>query len=295
MRPLTGGLRLNRQADAEALAHSGILLPYLPETLDQPDSKPVPAANPGATPTPSSSEAAALLPPPEAPVHLTMHSTGTSNARPAVGFRPDTATVADGVYAGPAVVRPDMAPTVVDDEGHASQDVTTSGKPHTGTAADTESGGDGRQAWASSTAREVPAGDEMLVNRDSSGDRHGASKEPSGATLAGSMPAADVGTESRAAKRHKSAIVETDIAVAHTSASAVPNAAHSAAHAAGEEDDISRPQSIANAAVRSGQSPTLTTKDGSPSSAAPIRSVATPSRVKVPKQQSTMPLPCADL
>lgn len=272
MRPLTDGLRLNREADAEALAHSGILLPHAHETLDQPDSKPVPAANPGATPIPSSSEAAALPPLPEAPVHLAMHSTGASSARPAVG------------------VRPDMAPRVAD-EGQASRDVTTSGRPHTDTAAAPGSEDDSRQAWASGTGQKVPAGDEMLVNRDFTGDRQGASEEPSGATLTGITPAADVGTESRAAKRHKSAMLEADTAVAHTPPSAVPNAAHSAADAAGEEDDISRPQSVAGAAVRSSQSPILTTKEGSPSSAAPIRSVATPSRVKVPKQQSTMPLP----
>ncbi len=77
VKPFTQGLRLNPEADAEALAHTGLLIPYTPESAVKPEPilDPEPHVNPEMTNEPSD-DVQALAAPPEADVSLERKSTG---------------------------------------------------------------------------------------------------------------------------------------------------------------------------------------------------------------------------
>jgi len=91
------------------------------------------------------------------------------------------------------------------------------------------------------------------------------------------------------AKRHKSVVPHSSTTDTQPPSGSASIAALSGVHDSIGEGDTSRALARGTVSKKS-PSPVLTTKDGSPSSAAPMRSIATPSRVKIPKQQPTMSL-----
>ncbi|DBB07124.1 TPA: hypothetical protein ACH3X1_011698 [Trebouxia sp. C0004] len=264
VKPFTQGLRLNPEADAEALAHCGMLIPYAAECAVKPEPlwDPEPHMNPEMTNEPSN-DAQALPAPPEAGVTLERKSTGING----VTFSADKDAVV-GVH------------------GHkAKQLAEAAGLTSTDEPADTVAKDTDRQGKASASGQGLPE-----------------SQGPNGMVITGDQPSAG---KSQLGEMHSGRTFTTDAdgiretkrykpAMPHSSTMDMQPRSRSASIAAVSGDsfheDTSRAQPARRTVSRKSPSPGLTTKDGSSSSAAPIRSIATPSRVKVPKQQPTVPL-----
>lgn len=99
--------------------------------------------------------------------------------------------------------------------------------------------------------------------------------------------------EDRASKRHRADVDEATVTAVQQSSQAMGDMRSSCAHDGTQMQHTGQTHSPVQAAndaeVRRSMSPRLTTKDGSPSAAAQIRSGATPSRVKVPMRPMTEP------
>ena len=265
--PFTQGLRLNPEADAEALAHSGLLIPYAPESAVKPDPilDPEPHLNTEMTNEPNI-DAQALAAPPEAGVSLERKSMGINGI-----------TFSAGIDAAVGV------------DGHTTkQPAEAAGKAGTDEPADTVEENTDRQGKASASGQALPSESVGLIVMDITGDQTSAGKRHLGETHSGSTYTADA-DGIRGTKRHKPDMPHSSTIHMQPPSTSASIAALSGVHDSVDEDDTSRAQPARGTVSRKSPSPVLTTKDGSPSSAAPMRSIATPSRVKVPKQQPTMP------
>lgn len=266
MKPFTQGLRLNPEADAEALAHSGLLIPYAPESAVKPEpiSVPEPHLNPEVTNEPSDG-VQALPAPPEADDSLERKSTGING----VTFSADVVVVV-GV------------------DGMTKPPTEAAGKAGADEPADTADEDIDRQGKASASGQGLPSESEGPVVMVTAGDQSSEGKRRLGEMHYGSTSTSDV-DGIREAKRHKSVMLHSSTTDTQPPLGSAPIAALNGGHDSIDEDDTSRPPARGTVSRKS-PSPVLTTKDGSPSSAAPRRSIATPSRVKIPKQQPTMSL-----
>ena len=262
MKPFTQGLRLNPEADAETLAHSGLLIPYAPESAVKPEPSlpPEPHLNPEVTNEPSDG-AQALAALPEADVPLERKSTGING----VTFSADTDAVAGA------------------DGRKSEQTAEAAGKADTDEAADTVDEDVDRQGKVSASGHGLPSESKGATVMATAGDQSSAGKRHLGETHTGSPSTVDA-DDIRETKRHRSVMPQMQPPSGSASIAAL-----SGVHDSIGEDDTSRAPARVTVSRKS-QSPVLTTKDGSPSSAAPMRSIATPSRVKIPKQQPIMPL-----
>ena len=267
VKPFKQGLRLNPEADAEALAHSGLLIPYAPESAVKPEPvlEPESHLKPEMTNEPSN-DAQALAALPEADVSLEMKSTGING----VTFSADVDAVVgfDGRMTKPPA--------------------EAAGKAGTDECADTIVEDFGRQGKASASGQGLPSeckGPIVMVTagaQSREGKRHLEEMHPSITSTA------DV-DGIRRAKRHKPFVPHSSTTDTQPPSGSASTAALSGVHDSIDEDDTSRARARGTVSRKS-PSPVLTTKDGSPSSAAPMRSIATPSRVKIPKQQPTISL-----
>ncbi len=267
VKPFTQGLRLNPEADAEALAHSGLLIPYAPESAVKPEPilDPEPRSKPEVTNEPSDS-VQALPAPPEAGVPLERKSMGMNG----VTFSADI-------------------DAVVGLDGHLTkQPAEAAGLTSTDELADTLEEDADRQGKASASGQGLPSESEGPIVMVTAGDQSSEGKRHLGEMHSDSTSAADT-DGIRGTKRHKPAVPHSSTTDTQPPSGSASAAALSGVHDSVDEDDTSRAPARGTVSRKS-PSPVLTTKDGSPSSAAPMRSIATPSRVKISKQQPTMPL-----
>jgi len=273
VKPFTQGLRLNPEADAEALAHSGLLIPYAPESAVKPEPslEPEPHLNPEVTTEPSN-DAQALPAPPEAGVPLERKSTGVNGV----------------------MFSADIDAFVGVDGRKTKQPAEAAGKAGTEEPVDMVDEDTDRQGKASASGQGLPSESEGAIVMVTTGDEPSAGKRHLGETHSGSTSTADA-DGIRVTKCHKPVMPHSSTIDMQPPSRPASTAALRGVHDSVHEDDTSRAQPARNTPSRKSSSPTLATKDGSPASAAPIRSTATPSRVKVPNQQSMMPLTSAAL
>ncbi|KAL0045181.1 hypothetical protein WJX82_011267 [Trebouxia sp. C0006] len=266
VKPFTQGLRLNPEADAETLAHSGLLIPYAPESMVKPEPilDPEPHLNPEVTKELSDS-VQALPAPPKADVSLERQSTGINGVTFSAG----------------------LAAAVGVDGCMTKQPAEAAGLTSTDELANMVEEDADRQGKASADGQGLPLESEGPIVMVTAGDQSGPGKRHLQETYSGSTSAADA-DGIRGAKRRKPVPHSSTTDTKPPSGSAAI-AALSGVHDSIGGDDTNRASARATVSRKS-PSPVLTTKDGSPSSAASMRSIATPSRVKIPKQQPTMPL-----
>ncbi len=277
VKPFTEGLRLNPEADAEALAHSGVLILRAPEALVKAEhtSDLDAILNPDASAEPSSNGAAALAAAPQAAVHAVTNSTaGNSFIASATIAKQYGDNNSDGPTQGNAITNRGLQSGPAAEDGFSLSSIAEQ---------------------ASVSRQDLPVEDtKRRPNTDMALAGCSESKRHAEESMLGTTTRMDDGPtdHSRAAKRHKSVVPDPGAADIRSSTSPTPNATAPATASADDmsADDMNRSRAAREPALRKSQSPRLTTKDGSPSSAAPVRSVATPSRVKVPKQQSTISL-----
>lgn len=266
MKPFTQGLRLNPEADAETLAHSGLLIPHAPESMVKPEPilDPEPHLNPEVTKE-LSDGVQALPAPPKADVSLERQSTGINGVTFSAG----------------------LAAAVGVDGCMTKQPAEAAGLTSTDELANMVEEDADRQGKASADGQGLPLESEGPIVMVTAGDQSSPGKRHLQETYSGSTSAADA-DGIRGAKRRKPVPHSSTTDTKPPSGSAAI-AALSGVHDSIGGDDTNRASARATVSRKS-PSPVLTTKDGSPSSAASMRSIATPSRVKIPKQQPTMPL-----
>ena len=171
MKLFTQGLRLNPEADAEALAHSGLLIPYAPESAVKPESMldPEPHLKPEVTNEPSNG-AQALAAPPEAGVPLERKSTGINDV----------------------TLSADIDAVVGFDGRSTKQSAEAAGKAGTGEPADTtEEDADG-QAKASASGQGLPSEFKGPIVMVTAGAQSNEGKRHLGETPSGSTSTTDV-------------------------------------------------------------------------------------------------------
>ena len=268
VKPFKQGLRLNPEADAVALAHSGLLIPYAPESAVKPEPvlEPESHLNPEMTNEPTN-DAQALAALPEADVSLKMKSTSING----VTFSADVDAVVgfDGRMTKPPA--------------------EAAGKAGTDECADTVVEDIDRQGKASASGQGLPSESKGPIVMVTAGAQSREGKRHLEEMHSSSTSTADVDGCIRGAKRHKPVVPHSSTTDTQPPSGSASAAALRGVHDSIDEADTSRAHARGTVSRKS-PSPVLTTKDGSPSSAAPMRSIATPSRVKVPKQQPIMPL-----
>ena len=335
VKPFTEGLKLNPEADAEALAHAGMLVPNSPQArvkqeVDTTATVAIPVGDAQAASVQSLDAAARALEPDSllslssktqsGPALLNGHATPellTSIGQPLSAMRvaqPEAALANDGLKAsaGARLGNIQSVPQALGDREVHSVSVPIFGQESTaGSSGQAQRAsadhvavppaGSGSTMGSSGQARRAPAdqaGSKAPPSVPISLPSGSPYKEKIGSSdTAGMHGASELGEQShgdRATKRQKVGVDEALAAAAERhSPQALGELHSSAAHGAIQEQNtgqsLSPVQAAMHAEVRRSISPRLTTKDGSPSTAAQIRSGATPSRVKVPMQPVSGP------
>ena len=336
MKPLTEGLRLNPEADAEALAHAGVLIPLAPQSLTKAEAQPVTTSNPVTARQTVPAQAGLHTVPTSAPVPGITPAPRQLQGLADVAFPPQPATAVAGTQVAPFPYPPPTAPSpyppptagLVSPRGetaaahHEERVLARSGatasagtrmednpcstyadqhhpagnevaglcavRPGCISSKQTQRGF-ADTAVASGTALELPSAMAAPAQKETGVG------ETNDAEIGGTFDAGIGGTsgEDRQAKRQKVAVPEADLECGRSAFNPDRTAERDHNESVGVvEGQDEKPldntvQGADDSAMR--LSPSLTTKDGSPSMAAHIRLGMPPSRVKVPMRQLTEP------